>query len=91
MNKLLTILMMVPGIIQGIENIHGNAISGADKKTLALQSLGLASAAASVVTPSHKAEIDAYTEFASNLIDQTVTLLKSTKQMAPTNPAPATE
>jgi len=42
---------LISALVAGIETIHGDAKSGADKKTLALESLGLAEGAASVIVP----------------------------------------
>ena len=42
---------LINAIVIGIQQIHGDAKSGADKKQLALESLGLAEGAAAVVVP----------------------------------------
>jgi hypothetical protein len=50
----LTVLLnpnLISALVAGIQAIHGDAKSGADKKTLALESLGLAEGAASVIVP----------------------------------------
>lgn len=72
--KIFSIIPMVPGIVQGIEQIHGDAKSGADKKQLALEALGLAGATVDTVAPGEQPIVAAVTSFASNLIDQSVAL-----------------
>lgn len=75
--KIFSIIPMVPGIVQGIEQIHGDAKSGADKKQLALESLGLAGAAAAAALPGEQGIVTAITSFASQLIDQSVALFNT--------------
>lgn len=70
--RILGFLPLIPSIVQGVEQIHGNALSGADKKTLAMQSLGLAQAVADTMIPGEKAEVDAATQLASTTIDAVV-------------------
>jgi hypothetical protein len=72
LSKILAALPMIPGIVMGIETIHGQAKSGVDKKTLALESLGLSSAVAGAVSPGHANEISAATDMASEIIDSVV-------------------
>lgn len=74
LSKLLAAITLVPGVIQGIETIHGSAKTGADKKTLALQSLGLAGAVAENLAPEDKLAIDGVTAVVGHLIDDTVQL-----------------
>lgn len=88
-NRLFSLIMMIPGIVQSIEVMHGNAKNGAEKKDLAMQALGLAGAVAQNALPEHKAEIDAAANLASNLIDNTVSFLNATKQMPTPAPAPS--
>ncbi len=83
---LLSILPMVPAIVQGIEVIHGNALNGAAKKDLAMQALGLSTAVAQQALPEQKPAIDAATNLASTTIDGVVALLKATGAMP--KPAP---
>jgi len=88
----LSALHLVPGVVAGIENIHGSAKSGADKKTLALQSLGLASGAAAAAAPQDATIINAATSAVGEVIDSTVDLFNAVgwpHQAAPT-PAPPT-
>jgi hypothetical protein len=75
MNKFLQILHFLPligPVVQGIEQIHGDTLNGASKKQLAMESLGLAGAAASVALPGFAPEIQVATELASNAIDLVV-------------------
>ncbi len=70
--RILGYLPLIPSIVQGIESIHGNALAGADKKTLAMQSLGLATAVSDAVAPEFKTEADAASQLASTTIDAVV-------------------
>lgn len=81
----------IPLIIMGVEAIHQGA-SGADKKTIALQALGLSNAVAGAIAPSEQPSIDAATQFASSMIDTTVATFNQFnvfKQLL--NPTPAVE
>jgi sorbitol-specific phosphotransferase system component IIC len=84
---ILTALSLVPQIVVGIEMVHGGVMSGEDKKTLAMKSLGLAYSATSAILPEHREAIDVATKLASDMIDGTVAFLNATKQM----PTPVTE
>ena len=79
------LVSLIPALVLGIQQIHAGA-AGATKKQIALESLGLATAAADqVLTGNQKAIADA----ASGLIDQFVSLFHATN--APgfgTNSAP---
>jgi hypothetical protein len=72
--KIFSLLPLIPGVVQGIEAIHGSAKSGAGKKQLAMESLGLASGVAGAVLPGDQAEISAVTNVVSSAIDSTVSL-----------------
>jgi hypothetical protein len=89
--KVLQVLMMVPGIVQGIEVIHGDAKSGADKKQLALESLGLAGSVAAAVAPGEQQQIVAVTQFAADTIDKTVSLFNQFGWAHPAVTPPATK
>lgn len=66
----LSLIQLIPAVVMGIQQIHGDA-AGATKKQIALESLGLATAAADVVLPpDQKAIADA----TSNLIDNFVSM-----------------
>ena len=70
-------IQAAPYIVVGIQAIHGDAVSGADKKTLALEALGLAASTAdSVLTGANKTDADEAAAVAGNLIDSIVGLFK---------------
>lgn len=73
----LKLLQFIPIIVAGIEHIHGDAKSGAEKKQLALESLGFASGLASSFLPNDKALVDSFTNLAGNAIDTTVMAFNS--------------
>ena len=81
----LSLVQLIPAVVMGIQQIHADA-AGATKKQIALESLGLATAAADVVLPpQQKAIADA----TSALIDNFVNMFHATN--APgfgTNSAP---
>jgi len=65
----------LPYIIAGIQAIHADA-KGADKKTLALESLGLATATAGVLLPPDQAaQAQAVSGAVGSIIDNLVTAL----------------
>lgn len=66
---MIKLLSLLPYVVSGIQQIHGDAKTGAEKKQLALESLGLAGATAEVVDPAQKPIIEAVTALASNAID----------------------
>lgn len=68
---LVRLVTNIPIIVSGIEKIHGDAKSGAEKKQLALEALGLAGYTAGQVAPSKDPVIGAAMQLASNLIDDT--------------------
>lgn len=74
MNTFLSIakmLALLPYLLMGIEQVHADA-PGSTKKQLALESLGLASNAATAILPGKQAEITAATQLASTAIDAVV-------------------
>lgn len=73
------ILTNVPVIVSGIEQIHGQAKSGAEKKQLAMEALGLAYGTASVSDPGHQPIIDAAATMASQAIDSVVSVMNAAK------------
>lgn len=81
------LLQAIPATVMGIEQIAGEA-PGADKKTLALQSLGLAEGVAEFVAPQFKPVIDAATMLAGGAIDSTVALFNAIQHPTFTAPAP---
>ena len=88
MDFLVRALSNIPVIVAGIEQIHGDAKSGAEKKQLAMEALGLATAVAPVVDPAHADIIAAASSVASQTIDGVVTVMNKAngKQSAPRMP-----
>jgi hypothetical protein len=87
--RLQQILAVAPYAIVGIQAIHNDA-KGADKKTIALESLGLASALGAAVAPEVSPQIQVVSKAVGNVIDEVVTALHGLN--APgfgTNSAPA--
>jgi len=87
-----TILNAIPYVISGIQQIHGSAKSGADKKTLAMEALGLAGNTASgVLTGDNAAYAAVATQLAGNLIDQFTAAFKTTNSFGfkPSIPLPS--
>lgn len=69
------LLALIPNIVAGVEKIHGDAKNGADKKTLALEALGLAVTGAAGLSPGQlQPAIGAAAKLAGNVIDGTVEL-----------------
>ena len=86
------LLGLIPYLVSGIEQIHGDAKSGAQKKQLALEALGLASGGATGLLPeSDDPAIAAATQLASDTIDGVKTVYNAAKsnQAAPAPAAPA--
>lgn len=71
-SRLVASLPLIPGVITAIEQIHGDAKSGADKKQLALESLGLAGQAAAGLDPAEAPAIESITNLIGNTIDGVV-------------------
>lgn len=78
---LIRALSMVPVIVSGIEQVHGDAKSGAEKKQLAMEALGLAASVAPVIDPAHQQTISAASSLASQAIDGVVAVMNSAKEM----------
>ena len=74
-------LSLVPYVVHGIETIHGSEKSGAEKKDLAMQALGLTEQVAEAADPEHKAAIDAAASLVSDAIDGTVAVMNAAKQV----------
>jgi hypothetical protein len=74
LQRLMACMPLVPGVVASVETMAGEAKSGADKKTLALQSLGLAENVAGQVDPAIAPELQSVTELVGGLIDATVGL-----------------
>jgi hypothetical protein len=68
----------LPYIIAGIQAIHGDSKAGADKKTLAIEALGLATAVAGAVLPGEQGqEAQAVGALVSTTIDNFVATFKT--------------
>lgn len=70
------VVSMIPSVVVGVQAIAHAGASGADKKQLALQSLGLAYGVGSNILPQFQPHIDAVTALASSAIDTAVALAK---------------
>jgi hypothetical protein len=82
-------LSMVPAVIQTVEQIHANA-SGASKKEIALNYLGLGTAVAATVSPEHTDTFVAVSNGVGNMIDQAVAIANAVGHFKTTpKPAPA--
>ena len=85
---MIKLLALIPYLVSGIEQIHGDAKTGAEKKTLAMESLGLASGVAGALAPADdNPAIAAATALASQTIDGVKTVYNAVKQK-PSAPAP---
>jgi hypothetical protein len=78
LSNLVSILPLVPVVVAGIEQIHADTVSGAGKKQLALEALGLASGVAQNVLPGDTQEIEASTALAGSVIDAVVAMFNRT-------------
>lgn len=77
--QFMPLFALIAPIMQGIEQVHGDAVAGATKKQLALESLGLATATADAALPSAlKDEADAVSAAASKMIDTFAELFNKT-------------
>lgn len=81
---LINALSAVPYIVAGIEKIHGDSKSGAQKKQLAMEALGLASTSASVIDPAQATTINAASTLVSQTIDGVVSVMKTATPTQPT-------
>lgn len=86
---LIRALSSVPVIVAGIEQIHGDKITGATKKQMALEALGLAGAVGPIVDPVHAQAMQVATGVISQAIDGAVSVMnaanagQTTKAIAP--------
>lgn len=86
---LLSLVSAIPYIVSGIQAIHGDAVSGATKKQLAMESLGLAgNVAVGTLTGDNQKYAAAATSLASSIIDSFVTTAKTTGLPGFTPPTP---
>lgn len=86
---MIKLLSLIPYVVSGIEQIHGDAVSGADKKTLAMEALGLSATTAAQADPGELPAIQAATALASTTIDGVKAVYNAVTQPATTAPAPA--
>jgi hypothetical protein len=68
------IVQAAPAAVIATEAVAGQAKSGADKKTLAMSSLGFADEIAGMIDPNYKASYDAAAQLASSVIDGVVSV-----------------
>lgn len=89
---LVRILGALPYTVSGIEQIHGDAISGADKKKLAMESLGLAIETTGEVDPALDPALIAASQLVSLAIDGVKKVYNEVKKPKPAtavgDPAP---
>lgn len=78
----------IPYVVAGIQHIHGDAMAGADKKTLAMDALGLSYGLAKNVAPEHLDSINAATVLAATTIDNVVSFMKTVGESPKGLPAP---
>lgn len=77
--QFLPIVSLIAPVMQGIQQVHGDAVAGATKKQLAMESLGLATATADAALPGAlKPEADAVSAAASEMIDVFAKLFNAT-------------
>lgn len=79
---LVTLLGLIPYVVSGIEQIHGDKLRGAEKKQLALKALGLATITALVADPGHSDAIKAAAQLASVTIDGVKDIYNASKGLA---------
>jgi len=90
---LIKMLGLIPYVVSGIEQIHGDTLHGAEKKQLAMEALGLATTTALTVAPGEQAAIVAAAKLASIAIDGVKEVYNATRSQAaapaPVEAAPA--
>lgn len=84
---MIKLLGLIPYVVSGIEQVHGDAMSGASKKQLALKSLGLAAGGAEALDPDADPAIRAATALAAQTIDGVKAVYNAAKGKAPAAPA----
>ena len=85
---LIKMLSLIPYVVSGIEQIHGEAKTGAEKKQLAMEALGLAATSALTLDPGQSQAIQAAAALASDAIDGVKSVYNAVKA-APAAPAAA--
>jgi len=77
---MIKLLSLIPYVVSGIEQIHGDAKSGKEKKQLAMEALGLAAAGATAIAPANDdPAIQAATALASMTIDGVKSVYNASK------------
>jgi hypothetical protein len=79
---MIKLLSLLPYVVSGIQQIHGDAKSGAEKKQLALEALGLSTSAAAAIDPAQAPVIEAVKDLASNAIDGVKSVYNASKKQA---------
>lgn len=85
---LIKMLGLIPYVVSGIEQIHGEELRGADKKQLAMDALGLSATTAMVLDPGQSDAISAAAQLASAAIDGVKAVYNATRKAAVIPPAP---
>lgn len=88
MNWLARILQLIPFVVAGVETMHKDA-KGATKKQMAMDALGIASAAAEAGLPSQTPAIQAATQLTSSVIDGVVSFNNAAGIFPPKTAVPA--
>jgi hypothetical protein len=83
---LIRALSLVPYVVSGIEQIHGEAKSGTAKKQLAMDALGLSSTVAKQMSPEHAEAADAAAQLVSTAIDGTVAVMNAARGLQTPSP-----
>jgi len=76
-------LSSIPIIVAGIEHLHGESKSGAEKKQMAMDALGLSAYVADAVNPENRDIIESATSLASRTIDGVVSVMNTAKESVP--------
>lgn len=80
---MIKLLALIPYVVSGIEQIHSDNKTGAEKKQLALEALGLAANTATAIDGKDQAAIQAATALASTTIDGVKAVYNAVKQPQP--------
>jgi len=87
---LIQMLGLIPYLVSGIEQIHGEAKSGADKKQMAMEALNLSANAALSLDPAQAPVIQAAAQLASLTIDGVKAVYNAAKDAKAMPPASGT-
>ena len=86
---LIKLLSLIPYVVSGIEQIHGETKTGVEKKQLAMEALGLAATTALTLDPGQSPAIQAAAKLASQAIDGVKEVYNAVKAAPAPAPAPA--